>query len=125
MILVDTSVWVEFFKGTARSRALAALLEADEVLLHPWVLGELLLGGLGRGHDPEIEDLRQLATAPVVADSEVFDLILARTLWGRGIGWVDSQLAASALVAGAGLWTFDGSLSVAGRDLGLAGGPSA
>jgi predicted nucleic acid-binding protein len=51
VILVDSSVWVEFFKGTARSRALADLLEADEVLLHPWVLGELVLGGLARGHD--------------------------------------------------------------------------
>jgi len=123
VILVDTSVWVEFFKGTARSGALAALLEADEVLLHSWVLGELVLGGLARGHDAEIADLRQLAASPVVADSEVIDLILSRELWGRSIGWVDAQLTASALVAGSGLWTFDRNLSVAARGLGLERGP--
>jgi predicted nucleic acid-binding protein len=80
VILVDTSVWVEFFKGTARSRALADLLEADEVLLHPWVLGELVLGGLARGHDAQVADLRQLPPAPVVAESEVIELILSRGL---------------------------------------------
>ncbi len=124
MILVDTSVWVEFFKGRARAAVLSELLEADEVLLHFWVLGELALGGLGRGHDAEIADLDQLPAAPRVSDSEVLDLIRSRELWGRGIGWVDAQLAASALVAGSGLWTFDGDLSETARGLGLARGPA-
>ena len=45
---VDTSVRVDFFRGRARAGHLAHHLEADEVLLHPWVLGELAPSG-----DPE------------------------------------------------------------------------
>ena len=44
-------------------------------------------------------------------------LILTRQLSGRGIGWVDAHLLASALVAGCGLWTFDGRLGAVARDL--------
>ena len=46
MILVDTSVWVDFFRGAERATDLAEHLESNLVLLHPWVLGELVLGGL-------------------------------------------------------------------------------
>jgi len=54
----------------------------------------------------------------------VIDLILSRELWGRGVGWVDAQLVASALIAGSGLSTFDGNLAEAGRGIGLPGGPT-
>ena len=45
MILVDTSVWVEHLRrGLPR---LATLLQDCEVLMHPWVIGELACGNLG------------------------------------------------------------------------------
>ena len=47
MTLVDTSVWVDFFRGITRASTLGDLLETNEIHLHPWVLGELVLGGLG------------------------------------------------------------------------------
>ena len=28
----------------------------------------------------------------------------SRTLWGKGIGWSDAQLVASALISGSALW---------------------
>jgi predicted nucleic acid-binding protein len=40
VILVDTSVWIDFFRGTERAADLAEHLETNLVLLHPWVLGE-------------------------------------------------------------------------------------
>ena len=44
MILVDTSVWVQHLRvGEA---TLAALLEAGQVPVHPFVTGELALGTL-------------------------------------------------------------------------------
>lgn len=47
-ILVDTAVWVAHLRG--RLPALAALLEQERVLTHPFVVGELacvsLAGGL-------------------------------------------------------------------------------
>lgn len=120
MTLVDTSVWVDFFRGAERAASLATLLQDDEVSLHPWVLGELVLGGLGPRRQSVIADLERLPGAPRVPDAEVLELIEARGLSGRGVGWVDAHLLASALVAGSGLWTFDRGLAAVASELGLA-----
>jgi hypothetical protein len=123
LTLVDTSIWVEFFRGSDRVGALEDLLEADEVLLHPWVLGELVLGGLGRRQETVVADLESLPATPGVTDEEVLELVRARGLAGRGVGWVDVHLLASALVAGSRLWTLDSSLATAASLLGLPPGP--
>lgn len=86
-------------------------------MLHPWVHGELALGGLGSHRESVLSQLDWLPEAPLVADHEVMRLIGARRLSGRGIGWVDVQLLASALVAGAGLWTFDIRLATVAAEL--------
>ena len=44
MILVDTSIWVDHLRGA--DERLITLLNAGEVLGHPFVLGELALGNL-------------------------------------------------------------------------------
>jgi predicted nucleic acid-binding protein len=44
MILVDTSVWVDHLRKGDRN--LAALLTASNVLMHPFVIGELACGNL-------------------------------------------------------------------------------
>ncbi len=118
MTLVDTSVWVDFFRGSKRASKLRELLEANEVLLHPSVLGELVLGGLGSGREVVIADLQRLPVAPNVSDEEVLKLITSRGLSGRGLGWVDVHLLASALIAGCRLWTLDRALAAAATDLG-------
>jgi hypothetical protein len=41
---------------------------------------------------------------------EVLSLIEQRRLWGRGIGWIDAHLLASALLTVCQLWTHDESL---------------
>ncbi len=119
MTLTDTSVWVDFFRGASRAADLATLLETNEVLLHPWVLGELVLGGLGPRRESVIADLNRLPVAPRVPDEEVLELIHARGLSGRGIGWVDAHLLAAALVSGSGLWTFDSGLAAVADGLGV------
>jgi predicted nucleic acid-binding protein len=116
MILVDTSVWVDFFRGVPAARRLRALLDDGEVLVHPWVLGELALGHLGRRRRAVIDDLSALPPAPIVADPEVRAMIDARGLAGSGIGWVDAQLIASSLVDGADLWTLDHKLAAVWRN---------
>lgn len=123
MTLADTSVWVDFFRGTSTASTLGDLLETNEILLHPWVLGELVLGGLGPQREAVIADLRRLPTAPCVPDDDVLELVVGRHLWGRGIGWVDVHLLASALVTGCRLWTFDRSLAAAGEDIDLGKAP--
>ncbi|EMJ87534.1 PIN domain-containing protein [Leptospira meyeri] len=45
MILVDTSVWVEFFRGKEPYFSkLAGLIESSEIIAHEVVFGELLQG---------------------------------------------------------------------------------
>jgi hypothetical protein len=119
LIEVDTSVWVDFFRGAERAAALARLLEEGEVLLHPWTLGELMLGNLGVHRSRVVADLHHLPAAPRLADPDLLEFIEVRQLSGRGIGWVDAQLLAAALVGGAELWTFDRTLEAAASELGI------
>jgi predicted nucleic acid-binding protein len=44
-------------------------------------------------------------------------LIEARRLWGRGFGWVDAHLLASALVSSCRFWTLDKRLLEVASDL--------
>lgn len=120
MTIVDASVWIDFFRGSRRSAPLAALLEDNEVLLHPWVLGELALGSLGRRRESVLADLRLLPVAPLVREFELLDVIESRALHGRGVGWVDAGLLSSALVAGATLWSFDRRLARLADEAGIA-----
>jgi predicted nucleic acid-binding protein len=118
VILVDTSVWVEHLRrGDPR---LVSLLEAGEVLCHPFVVGELACGNLQRRTEI-LGLLKQLPEAPVLDHGEALGLVESAGLAGAGLGWVDVHLLGAARVAGAGLWTLDRRLAgVAGR-LGVAG----
>ena len=116
-VLVDTSVWRRYFRGTATVRGLGALLDEDGIVhIHPFVLGELVLGGLSAREE---ELFGRLPAAPVVAHDEVMDLVRRRRLMRRGIGWVDTHLVASALTASAVLWSTDADLCKAAADLGI------
>ncbi|HUR49825.1 MAG TPA: type II toxin-antitoxin system VapC family toxin [Acidimicrobiales bacterium] len=118
MILVDTSVWIDYLRRG--NPVLAQLLSANEVLGHSWVIGELSLGGLsGRG---EVLDLlAALPQAVVATESELIAAIDANELFGRGIGWVDAQLLVSArLTSGAKLWSRDRKLAAVAEALDVA-----
>ena len=118
MILVDTSVWINHLR--LASAILSKLLDDGEVLVHPFVLGELALGNLRR-RDAFLSDLRDLPRAAVATDEEVISLIDRQTLFGRGIGYVDAHLLAAArLTAGTKLWTHDRRLQAVAAQLGLA-----
>lgn len=105
MILVDSSVWVDYLRhGDA---TLAALLNRSRVLGHPLVFGELALGNL-RQRAMIHESLQNLPQAVVARDDEVVRLIGAMQLFGKGIGYVDAHLlAAVRLTPGSRLWTRD------------------
>jgi len=105
VILVDTSVWIDHLrKGDAK---LAALLETDAVLMHPFVLGEIALGHL-RQREIVLGALADLAAAGSANDAEVFYFINRHRLFGCGIGYVDAHLLAAAwLTPGLHLWTKD------------------
>lgn len=75
MILVDTSVWIEHLR--VGSDRLKTLLLNEQVLCHPFVVGELACGTVQK-----------------------LSFLEARRLYGRGIGWVDAHLLASTLLTG-------------------------
>lgn len=117
MILVDTSVWVEHLRrGLPR---LAALLQEGKVLIHPWVIGELACGNL-RHRGEVLELLQGLPAAVVASDQEVLLLIEQDQLMGRGIGYVDAHLLASAKLSHCQLWTQDRRLAALTQERGLA-----
>jgi predicted nucleic acid-binding protein len=115
VILVDTSVWVDHLR--AGDEVLSNLLQDAQVLGHAWVTGEIALGSLARRRDV-LGLLHGLPQALIASDSEILMLIERARLFGRGIGWVDAQLLASArLTDGAVLWTRDARLATAAAEL--------
>jgi hypothetical protein len=118
VILVDTSVWVDHLRRS--NSLLARLLEAREVLAHPFVVGELAVGHLRQRH-LILNTLRLLPQAVVASHDEVLDFIDQHNLFGFGIGYVDAHLlAAVTLTAGTGLWTRDKRLRSVAERLDLA-----
>ena len=119
MIIPDTSAWVDHFRGTA---TLLSTPPARQVrrLLHPFVFGELLLGGLS-GHEEHLFELRDLQSAPVAEPNEVVDFIESAELVGTGIGYVDTHLLLSAkLLPNGRVLTFDKKLRAQAERLGIA-----
>lgn len=117
MILVDTSIWVEHLrKGMP---GLIAALERNDVLTHPFVMGELACGNL-KNRQEVLRLLGDLPIAPVATDPEVLGFIERRSLMGRGIGYIDVHLLASVTLDGAArLWTRDKRLAAVALDLRL------
>ena len=117
MILVDTSVWIDFLR--TGEPHLTELLMRGQVLRHPWVQGELLLGRL----DPQSEFSRlmgELPCADSASHAEMIGLIQAESLGGTGIGYVDAQLIASArLTRNTRVWTRDKRLSAVCDRMGI------
>lgn len=120
MILVDTSVWIDHLRQGDPD--LVRVLEADQVLVHPFVVGELACGNL-KSRAEFLKLLRALPRAPVATEEEALGFIDGRALMGRGIGYLDVHLLASVALAGtATLWTRDKRLAAVARKLGLADG---
>ena len=118
MILVDTSVWIDYLRSG--DPLLVAALEAGRVMMHPFVLGELACGNLANRSEV-LELLGNLPAAPTATDPEAVDFIERRSLMGRGVGYIDVHLLASIALSGDGrLWTRDGRLAAAATDLELA-----
>lgn len=117
MILADTSVWIAHFRyGEPK---LSQWLNEGVILIHPWVSRELFCANLK--HRKKIfADLSVLPSAELVSDSEALALLKEHELWGKGLGWIDVHLLASAVLSACRLWTLDRRLAEATDELGLA-----
>ena len=120
MVLVDTSVWIRFLVGRMPYAAeLDRLLERDEAAGHDLVYGELLIGDAG-GRSQFLKSYDLIHRVPAVGHAEVATFVRSHKLHGKGIGWIDAHLLASALVADVSLWTADEHLAGLAGGLGIA-----
>ena len=96
MVLVDTSVWVAHLRDG--NIGLETLLNEGRVAGHPFVIGELACWNLKNR-------------------SEVMEFIEAHGLMGKGLGYIDMHLLASAILTEVSLWTLDRKLDAAASKL--------
>lgn len=116
MVLIDTSVWVAHLqKGI---KGLEALLNEGDVICHPFIVGELACGNLK--NRAEILSLLQALPMAIHAEhEEVMNFIENYSLMGKGLGYIDMHLLASAMLTKVPLWTLDKKLSTISSKLGL------
>jgi predicted nucleic acid-binding protein len=120
MVLVDTSVWIRFLANRAPyANTLDTLLGNDEVAGHELVYGELLIGDRA-GRAKLLAAYGEMHRASTVPHSEVVAFVRNRALYGRGVGWIDVHLLASAIVGQLRLWTADSRLFAVAKELGVA-----
>jgi predicted nucleic acid-binding protein len=117
MILVDTSVWIDHLR--VGEPQLVELLNANRVLVHPFIIGELACGNLNN-RKTVLSLLRKLPTARLATDEEVLFFIERHGLMGRGIGYIDAHLlAAMTLIGIVHLWIWDKRLGTVAESMRL------
>jgi predicted nucleic acid-binding protein len=120
MVLVDTSIWVRFLANREPYAAeLDRLLERDEVVGHDMIFGELLIGDRG-GRLKLLSAYEHMHKASVLAHPEVVAFVRDRRIHGRGVGWIDVHLLASALVDRLQVWTADPRFAEVAAELAVA-----
>lgn len=88
------------------------------MLTHPFVIGELACGNL-RNRQAILALFQELPRATTSTDDEVLSFIDQRSLMGRGIGYIDVHLLASAILSHSTLWTNDKRLATVAEEMGL------
>jgi predicted nucleic acid-binding protein len=97
-----------------------ACLDLNEIIMHPFVLGELALGSMPR-YDAVLNALTVLPAIQIAQLDEVLVMVRNNKLMGTGIGYIDAHVLASAvIVPDTHLWTRDKRLRRAAERFGVA-----
>lgn len=115
--LVDTSIWISHFR--TKHAYLRELLEADEVITHEFIIGELACGNL-QNRKNILQYLNALPQVKKATSEEVLYLIDSHKLMGLGLGIVDFHLLTCAKIAQIKLFTADKKLYQAANLLNIA-----
>jgi predicted nucleic acid-binding protein len=110
MVIADTSVWIEFFKGKEPiSTQMRGLLEIQEVLAVECIFGELLQGAKNVRERDVIN--AYWSHLPKVDEKNIWiesgNFSGENNLTSRGIGLIDSVLIIASRRTEARLWTLD------------------
>jgi predicted nucleic acid-binding protein len=122
LILIDTNIWVDHFQRA--NRYVLDLLDSGRVVMHPYIVAELALGGL-QDRELTLASLELLPELPVAEPNEVRQLIEIRKLYTRGVGFVDAHLIASIMIVQTPteMWTNDEALKRAAESFGFRADP--
>jgi len=118
VIVADTAIWIDHLRSS--DPQLSMLLSKDQILLHPFVYGEISMGSLPRDHRlfTTLSDLPKLHAIP---EREVLNFVSRHRLYGLGIGYVDAHLiTATYLRPDCMLWTRDKRLREVAQKLAIA-----
>jgi len=116
LILVDTSIWIDHLHSP--DAFLISLLDKEEVVTHPFILGELALGRL-KNRAQILHDLKMLPQMVPSLNPEVLDWVEEHRLYGKGVNWVDAHLLFSCFSDECEFWTRDKALITISRLLGV------
>lgn len=116
MVLVDTSIWIDHFHFS--NKGLKKLLLTSQVCIHPYVVGELSCGNISNRKEILIL-LRALPRIDAVLDEEVNMMIEDKKLYGKGLGFIDVHLLASAIIHHVTIWTGDKYLHGISEEFGI------
>jgi hypothetical protein len=117
MILADTSIWIDHLRSS--DPEMARLLDAGQILMHPFIIAEIALGSL-RNRRKVLEGMESLLEVRVAQLGEVRRMIEALALYSKGIGLTDAHLIASCLLTpGTKLWTRDVAMEKVAYALGI------
>lgn len=108
MVLVDTSVWVAHLREG--NIGLEALLNDGLAACHPFIIGELACGNL-KNRAGILSLLQTLPEAAQAEHEDVMTFIEKYRLMGKGLGYIDMRLLASAVLSNIPLWTLDRKLN--------------
>lgn len=116
MIIVDTSVWIEFLKGNKEIKTMMIpYLRNNHVIAISAVFGELLQGVSNKRERSLIISFWQ--HLPKIDEEELFiragQISNEHKLYAKGVGLIDCYLLAAALDREYALWTKDKKLQEA------------
>jgi predicted nucleic acid-binding protein len=97
---------------------LEQFLYDGEVVCHPLIVGELACWNL-KNRAEILTLIQTLPTAVIAEHEDVLLFIENHRLMGKGLGYIDMHLLASALLTDAPLWTLDKKLGEIAAELGI------
>lgn len=116
MVLVDTSVWVRHFREGDSD--LEQLLNNGQVMCHPYIVGELACSNM-KNRREVLSLLQLLPLATLAKHEEILQFIELNHLMGKGLGYIDLHLSASAVLTRVPVWSHDKKLNEANERLGI------
>lgn len=110
MVILDTSVWIEFFKGNAPFfQQVSDLLEKNDVLALSYIFGELLQGAKNTRERTIIKEFWD--NLPKLSEDDLFikaGVESSMNHWiDKGIGLIDSALLVASRESSSFIWTLD------------------